>query len=94
VPDQVRFAVPDARGTNHLQSEPDSWDRETSGEITGEIMANTLHWQTSLCISKIANLDPAMTDIEVEVAHGSLYRERQILIEALEDWLWPRQRNL
>lgn len=57
-------------------------------------MENSTHWRGPLCISKNAELDAVISDVEVEFAHESLYRERQILIDALEDWLWSRQRNL
>lgn len=54
-------------------------------------MANTIHWRGPLCISKNAELDVAISNMEVEFTVG-IYREKQILIDALENWLqdWNR----
>lgn len=49
-------------------------------------MNSAIHWRGFMCVSKNAELDVAISDTEVEFTSG-VYREREILIEALERWL-------
>lgn len=56
-------------------------------------MANSLHWRSTLGISRRAEPDVLMSNIEVDLIGASLYRERIILKQAFEMWLenWDRE---
>lgn len=47
----------------------------------------SIHWRAPLCISKRAELDTVLTDVEVEVFSKYVYWEKQVLIDALESWI-------
>jgi hypothetical protein len=50
-------------------------------------------WRGAVPISRHAEMDAVMSDIEFEIHPRNLYPERQILIDALEEWLWAEQRR-
>ena len=50
-------------------------------------MISAIHWRGPLCVSRHADLEMAVTTFEVEFLRGSMWCEKHILIEALENWL-------
>lgn len=50
-------------------------------------MANNLQWRGPLTISKRAELDSASTTLVVEFLENTIYLQKLVLIEALENWL-------
>lgn len=50
----------------------------------------SIHWQAPVQISKRAELDTIPTGIEVEIESKYAYWEKQVLIDALENWLENR----
>lgn len=55
-------------------------------------MANAIHFWGHMCISKQAELDTAISDTVVELT-GGISQQKQILIDAITDWLqnWHRE---
>jgi hypothetical protein len=50
-------------------------------------VSSALHWRTPLCISKRAELDVIVADVEMEISNKDVYWQKQVLIDSLETWL-------
>lgn len=50
-------------------------------------MPSAIHWRGPLCISKRAEMDTVLTDVELELSSTNVYWEKQVVIDALENWL-------
>ena len=48
---------------------------------------NSIRWRGPLCISKRADSNIVVTNIEVEIWNENVYWEKQVLIDAIEEWL-------
>lgn len=50
-------------------------------------MSSAIHWRGPLCVSKRAELDTVVTDVELELSNKNVYWEKQVLVDAIETWL-------